>query len=211
MNVELWSITPDAEAFIERCARVCHRSETNEETRTDFLRRVVIELGHESVIEHASATFLIEGVSRALTHQLVRHRLGSYSQESLRYVDPESGEDEVVFIGSPSIGDNHASKMIFEEAVREAMDAYRDLRAQGVKKEDARRVLPIATPTRIVVTMNFRQWRHVIKERALNPHAQWEISGAVQRVLFQLVAFSPTLFGDLLDQYQINREKLTRC
>jgi len=196
MKVDLIALTEyldgggTPEELIEHAGRVCWRTESQGDPGR-FIRRRVRE-GHESILEHASATFEISGVSRACTHQLVRHRIASYSQESQRYTKPE---DE--YVVPQGVADNEAAREIFRNAMNAAARAYDQLRAVGVRKEDARFVLPNAASTRVVVTMNFRAWRHVISERGLNPAAQWEIRELANHVLDELVKVAPNVFQDL--------------
>ncbi len=182
------------EELLEYAGRVCYRSEPKGNPG-GFLRRRLKE-GHESIIEHACATFEISGVSRACTHQLVRHRIASYSQESQRYVDMSSPQ----FVTPPDIEASPEAKAAYERFLSTVSSAYSELRAFGINKEDARFVLPNAAATRIVVTMNFRSWRHVIRERGLNPAAQWEIRELALRVLDELYRVAPNVFQDLVDE-----------
>ena len=199
MRVELWAITPDAEALIERAGRVCWRTELSPiaEGRTAFIE-ALIRRGHLSVIEHPAATFKISGISRACSHQIVRHRLASYSQESMRYVD--MGDQSIVV--PPVILANEATHPIWQESLRATRTAYRNLRAHGVRKEDARFVLPIATTTQIVMTQNFTSWRHFIELRCNRP-AQWEIRQVAHAILKILYREAPAVFGDLVTLTQM--------
>jgi len=134
------------------------------------------------------ATFLIEGVSRSLTHQLVRHRKGSYSQESQRYVDMRKSGGEPII--PPSIEENDEAKDIFEEAMIQCQAAYERLRDVGIRKEDARFVLPSAAPTRIVMTMTLEDYRYFLSQRCAKD-AQWEIRSVAHSMLFQLFRLAP--------------------
>jgi len=146
-----------AEEVIEYAGRLCWDTTDKLGTAPNRIQKW-IEDGHESVIEHASATFYIRA-SRVLTHELVRHRLASYSQRSQRYVR----ENEARYITPPGLeGD---SRDIFEKAMRDAWEAYRKLLALHIKPEIARYVLPNACETQIVMTMNFRELRHFIEQR----------------------------------------------
>jgi thymidylate synthase (FAD) len=198
MQVELIAITRylrgsgAPEELLEHAGRVCYRSESRGAPGRFLMARV--REGHESLIEHASATFEISGVSRACTHQLVRHRIASYSQESQRYVDLSDPE----YVIPPSVAKDPEALEAWNEATSGLSKAYRRLRDKGIYKEDARFLLPNATATRIVVTMNFRAWRHFIKERALNRAAQWEIREVANRILDILHEQAPTVFEDLV-------------
>ncbi len=180
------------EALIEHAARVCYRSHASG-SRAVFISARLRD-GHESVVEHASATFEISGISRACSHQLVRHRLASYSQESQRYVNMSAPE----FVMPPSIERNTAARDIWDDFMRRAAEAYVALIQCGVSKEDARFVLPNATTTRIVVTMNFRELRHFFRVR-LHPAAQWEIREVARKMLALVYQYAPTVFAEFME------------
>jgi len=192
MEVELLTITPDAERLIEAAGRTCY--DTGERAGADSAGRFIrmlISRGHLSVLEHASATFRISGVSRALTHQLVRHRLASYSQRSQRYVS-EAG---FPYVTPPAVEGDPAAKRLYDDAVERARAAYEGLIALGVKREDARFVLPNAAATEIVMSANFREWRHVVELRG-DRSAQWEIRRLAVAILKILQEKAPATFGD---------------
>lgn len=193
MNVELISITPYAERLIERAGRTAYQSHSSLELGSEekFIRRL-LKLGHESVLEHASATFRITGISRAFTHQLVRHRLCSFTQQSQRYVD----ESSFRFVEPDAIRKNLKAHDFFVASMRGCKVAYLALQELGIKNEDARFVLPNATQSEIVVTANFREWRHIIQLRG-SSHAQWEIRRGAIAILRKLKDLAPTVFGDL--------------
>ena len=201
MKVELIAVTQylggdgTPEALIEHAGRVCYRSE-NRGNPAAFLRARLRE-GHESIIEHASATFEISGISRACSHQLVRHRLASYSQESQRYVDM-SDPDLVV---PDAISASPEAFEVWSSFADHVKNVYSKLRGLGIRKEDARFVLPNAAETRIVMTMNFRELRHFFRLR-LAPEAQWEIRRVALEILKQLAPHAPTVFGDILTEAQ---------
>ena len=201
MQVDLIAITNflsgngTPEELIEHAGRVCYRSQSRGNTAA-FLRARLRD-GHESIIEHASATFEVSGISRACSHQLVRHRLASYSQESQRYVDMSNPE----LITPPTIAKNLEASAVWEGLMENIQSAYRDLRDAGVRKEDARFVLPNATATRIVVTMNFREYIHFFRLR-ITPEAQWEIRHMALLMLKDLVPYASAVFGDLWDKIQ---------
>ena len=150
----------------------------------------------------SSATFLIEHISRACTHQLVRHRLGSFSQESQRYVDLSKGEWQA--IAPPAIADSWEASAVLSEFWREAEVAYAKLRELGIRKEDARYLLPNAAETRMVVTMPFHAWRHFLWQRALDKAAQWEIREIGQSILHHLYAIAPDEFTAEMKYYTEN-------
>jgi thymidylate synthase (FAD) len=182
------------EALLERAGRICYQSQGQGHAGR-FLRSRIRE-GHESIIEHASLTFEISGISRACSHQLVRHRIASYSQESQRYVDMSDPE----FVVPPAIAGNAEAMAVWEQFTQQLTDAYRKLRALGMRKEDARFVLPNATATRIVVTMNFRELRHFFRVRC-DPAAQWEIRTLAREMLRQAHALAPSVFVDLYERF----------
>ncbi len=199
------------QALAEFAGRACYESwhKPNPRTATNagYLRHI-LEVGHLSVIEHASATFYITGVSRSLTHELVRHRHFSFSQLSQRYVpaDPDGAvvEPEVI-AADPEL------HKLFAEATAASTAAYQrlldglqsragagassaTLRAKQARQA-ARSVLPNATETSIVVTGNYRAWRHFIAMRA-SEHADVEIRELAVDCLEQLQRLAPNAFGD---------------
>jgi thymidylate synthase (FAD) len=182
------------ESLLEHAGRICYRSESKGDPGK-FLEARMGE-GHESIIEHASVTFEISGISRACSHQLVRHRIASYSQESQRYVDMSAPE----FVVPPSVTENPQSMAVWDEFTGRVIETYRQLRALGVRKEDARFVLPGATATRIVLTMNFRSLRHFFSVRC-DKAAQWEIRALALEMLRQAYAVAPSVFGDLYQHF----------
>ncbi|MCC6168427.1 MAG: FAD-dependent thymidylate synthase [Caldilineaceae bacterium] len=148
---------------------------------------------------HGAATFLFEGISRACTHQLVRHRLASFSQESQRYVDLSRGGWQPVV---PKAVANQPEAMAELEGFwRIAEEKYAKLRQLGIRKEDARFLLPNAAETRIVTTMNFAAWGHFLWLRAVDTAAQWEIRTMGQRALAMLYALAPAVFQPQWDVY----------
>ena len=154
----------------------------------------------ELALHHGSATFLFEGISRACTHQLVRHRLASFSQESQRYVDLSKGGWGAIV--PPPVAENEAARQKLEEAWSYLQEVYADLRAMGIRKEDARFLLPNAAETRIVTTMNFAAWSHFFWLRAVDTAAQWEIRAMGQRALEMLYTVAPETFQAHWDVYQ---------
>jgi thymidylate synthase (FAD) len=189
--VELIAMTPDPESVIEQAGRTCYLSSQSNGSagRSGFIQRL-ITMGHESPLEHAYATFKIKNVSRAMTHQLVRHRLMAISQQSQRYVD-EKGFNYVVPSTLPEeyIEDYHHD-------IKTIQAMYTKWRERGLRKEDARFVLPNACVSEIVVSANFREWRHIFRLR-LSPKAQWEIRSACQLMLTLLRREAPACFNDI--------------
>lgn len=151
------------------------------------------------LVHHGSATFLFEGISRTCTHQLVRHRLASFSQESQRYVDLSRGGWKAIV--PDAIANNPVAQAELDEFWRIAEEKYAKLRALGIRKEDARFLLPNAAETRIVTTMNFAGWSHFFWLRAVDMAAQWEIRLMGQRALAMLYALAPAVFQPHWDVY----------
>lgn len=157
----------------------------------------------ELLLHHGSAVFFFEGISRACTHQLVRHRLASFSQESQRYVDLEKGGWQAVV--PPTVAGNPAALAEYAEFWALAEEKYARLRELGIRKEDARFLLPNAAETRIVTTMNFAAWSHFLWLRAVDKAAQWEIRAMGQRVLEMLHVLAPAVFAE---EWRVYREGL---
>lgn len=175
MQVTLLSYTPDPLFICATSARTCYSDVEPEKltlTREDSIKLLkrVIKSGHHSVLEHAVFTFAVSGVSRALTHQLVRHRIASFSQQSQRYVKL----DEPDYVYPFNDEEDSGIQSVFVDAMSHAWKSYNDLLDMGVSKEDARYVLPNACTTNIVVTMNARELLHFFSLRMCNK-AQWEI------------------------------------
>jgi thymidylate synthase (FAD) len=199
MDVVLLYSTPDPERAVAAAARLCYAPigaaellDTMSEPAVRKVLKTIIDSGHHSALEHASYTFAIDGVSRAMTHQLVRHRLASYNQQSQRYV---SFADEPVFVMPPAVASDPATAERFEAAVDTAFSAYRELIGLGVQPEDARYLLPNATETKIVVTMNVRELLHFFELRCCN-RAQWEIRAVAHRMLELAEPTAPYIFMD---------------
>lgn len=192
MEVELLFITPDAEKLVEKAGRTAYLSFDKQRKGTEkaFIR-MLIKNGHFSVLEHAYATFRISGVSRAFTHQLVRHRLCSFTQQSQRYVD----ESAFNYIEPESVRNDPKAHSIFTKFIGDAKRVYSELQRLGIKNEDARFVLPNAVESQIVVTANLREWRHIVELRG-NPDAQWEMRKVAVEILKILKNHAPTVFED---------------
>lgn len=208
-RVELLAHTPDALSLIYAAFRQCYHKgfvgdmwpkllagEVDKAKQAEFVSSV-LESGHTSPIEHVSFTFAIEGVSRALTHQLVRHRLASYSQQSQRYVDGS----EFDYILPPHIARIPEAKERFERFLDEVGSAYRDLKSileengrKGPKaNEDARFVLPQAAESKIVVSMNCRTLINFFEQRCCM-RAQWEIRDMAMKMLALVREVLPAIF-----------------
>ena len=198
MIVKLLKFTPDPEKTCAIAARLCYSNSTidelneklNQEQVQSLLARV-ISSGHHSVLEHASFTFGIEGVSRALLAQLTRHRIASFSVQSQRYVKFK-GELEVVT--PPLIAKDAALRSKFDTAVSSLKGIYDELMAAGILAEDARYILPNAATTKIILTMNTRELRHFFALRCCN-RAQWEIKEMACRMLSLAKKQAPVLFA----------------
>jgi thymidylate synthase (FAD) len=192
MKIELLAITPKAEEVIEFAGRICYRSEGKRAPGTAAaLIGKLIAMGHESPLEHASATFYLSGCSRAMTHQLVRHRLMSVSQQSQRYVDEKS----FAYVVPPSVTDERKAE--FKKDMEAIRAMYMKWKGQGLKNEDARFVLPNACTSEIVISANFREFRNIFRARC-SPHAQWEIREACSAMLRELHERAPSVFEDLM-------------
>lgn len=197
MKVKLLRYTEDAELLCGAAALTTTKSGTpseilekmDEETAKRIIKRVT-GYGHVSVIEHASFTFSLEGVSRALTHQLVRHRIASYTQQSQRFVTYDTLEK---YVTPKSIEETPDAKKAFDETLEKISEAYQKLLKLGISKEDARFILPNAAKTNIIVTMNARELRHFFNLRCCY-RAQWEIREVAVEMLKQAKKAAPALF-----------------
>ncbi|MDX1883187.1 FAD-dependent thymidylate synthase [Mycolicibacterium sp. 120270] len=208
-----WSTDADGgPALVEFAGRACYQSWSKPNPRTatnaSYLRHI-IDVGHFSVLEHATVSFYISGVSRSCTHELIRHRHFSYSQLSQRYV-PEHDSRVVL---PPGLEDDPELQEIFTAAADASRAAYSELltrleakfagddqgRPSAVQRKQARQaaraVLPNATETRIVVTGNYRAWRHFIAMRA-SEQADVEIRRLAIACLRQLIDVAPQVFAD---------------
>jgi thymidylate synthase (FAD) len=197
MKVTLIANTPEPQRLIETCARISYESQNypfDPDVNSKFIRRLIAN-GHESPLEHASATVLIEDVSRTCSHQIVRHRIASYSQRSGRYVQFDPAR--AMFVLPKSFKD--VKPELLEEArnlVLKSGSLYEAMLLDGVPKEDARFLLPQAEMTSMYMTTNFREWRHFLELR-LDRHAQWEIRGVAEKVLGILFGIAPDVFFDI--------------
>jgi len=198
MRVQLLTYTPDPEQVVAAAARLCYSDasigqllERAPEQAPKLLRKI-LDLGHLSVLEHANFTFGIEGISRACSHQLVRHRIASYSQQSQRYVSHESPFEAVV---PESIAAQPALLARFDQHLAATHEFYRELLAAGIPAEDARFVLPNAAATKLVMTMNARELHHFFALRCCR-RAQWEIRAMAKEMLSLARQAAPLLFAD---------------
>lgn len=192
MNVKLLDATPSPLSLLYSAYRQCYSprfagdliEEATDEEKASFIKKVLSK-GHESPLEHVKFTFAIEGVSRVLTHQLVRHRIASYSQQSQRFVR----QGNFQYIIPPSIEEDEELKREFLQLMDRIQEVYdrmveklSEKYGEGRAKEDARFVLPQAVETKIVVTMNARELLHFFRERCCS-RAQWEIRELANRML----------------------------
>lgn len=197
MKVKLIKYTPDPERAVAMSARLCYSAigaaeleQNMSDAQIDKLVGKLSEMGHLSTFEHASFTFAIEGISRVLTHQLVRHRIASYSQQSQRYVAEHGFE----YILPPTVATRPEAKAKFEALMQQVQQVYDELVELGVHQEDARYVLANATETKIVVTMNARSLLHFFEKRCCQ-RAQWEIRKLANAMLAEVQAVAPRLFA----------------
>lgn len=196
MRVTLINYTPEPEKTVAAAARLCYSSsgidalldKLDEQNTADFLQKL-ISLGHESPFEHVTFTFGIEGVSRNLTHQLVRHRIASYAQKSQRYVS----ENNFPYVTPPSIAKNKDALKLYQQKMQELQEAYDEL-AKIVPKEDARYVLPSACETKIIATFNARSLFNFFAHRCCR-RAQWEIRALANEMLKLVKNVAPILFS----------------
>jgi len=199
MNVELLQHTPEPEKTVALAARLCYspssigklREKLESSDIESFLDKIM-SLGHYSVLEHASFTFGIEGISRVTTHQLVRHRIASFSQQSQRYV---SHKEEFTSIMPDTIAENTEAREIFAFMSETVHKAYAQLVDMGIPPEDARYILPNATETKIIMTMNARELLHFFALRCCQ-RAQWEIREMSIEMLRQVKKVSPVIFRE---------------
>ena len=191
----LTQITSDAEKHIERCGRVCYKSEDRieDDSAGQFIRRL-LELGHESVIEHAVATVVFV-CGRGVTHELVRHRLASFSQESTRYCNYDKAKfgREISVIRPPEL--NEIAGEVWSRTCQTAECAYFELLDNGAPPQIARSVLPTCLKTEIAVTANLREWRHILKLRTSTP-AHPQIRELMVEAGRQLKEAAPNVFHD---------------
>lgn len=197
MDVRLLGVTPHPERLPALAAKLTHSNVSTDELEQSTDKELgtildyVMKLGHTSVIEHTSFTFAISEVSRSLTHQLVRHRIASYAQQSQRYVNLE----EPCFITPPKIAKDEEMKKAYDQTMRTIWDQYNQLLSLGIPAEDARYVLPNAACTNIIVTMNSRSLLNFFELRCCL-HAQWEIRQLANKMLKLVKKEAPQIFRD---------------
>jgi len=213
VNVILLQCTPEPEKLVALAARLCYspasigdlRQKLSPEEVRNLVGRI-LSMGHASVLEHVTLTYGVEGISRATSHQLVRHRIASYSQQSQRYVTGNFGYVTPPSLGRPQGkrrgrkeaspeggGDSLYDK--FERHMRNCSELYGEMLRVGIPAEDARFVLPNATETKILISMNARELHHFFALR-LCRRAQWEIREMAGHMLAIAYGKAPLLFGD---------------
>lgn len=209
MQVRLLRSTPEPELIIAAASRSTSADATATEIMDkltpDYASRMIkhlISAGHLSPLEHASFTFSIEGISRACSHQLVRHRLASYSQQSQRYVHLK----EPKFVTPSSFSANPEMRARYQEMVRKAHQFYQEMVKAGIPMEDARYILPGGAETNLVMTMNARELLHAAALR-LCPRSQWEIIELFERIKAEVKRVAPTIGEELRPKCY----KLTYC
>ena len=199
MNVELLQYPDNPERAVATAARLCYAPVGAKELmemmppeRVQSVLSTIMKSGHFSTLEHVSYTFAVDGVSRALTHQLVRHRLASFNQQSQRYVKFTEGVETVK---PDTVSHDEEANRIFDEAINAVLEGYQKLLDAGIPAEDARYLLPNAAETKIVITMNIRELLHFFSLRCCN-RAQWEIREMAHRMLALVKPTAPYIFMD---------------
>lgn len=192
MIVKLLAYTQNADAICAAAGKSCYSSKPSADlVGSDDPEKTlgkIVGMGHHSVIEHASFTFSVEGVSRVLTHQLVRHRVASFSQQSQRYVSL----DKPTYVVPETIRADPKLLARYEALMEDIWKAYNELQ-ESVPAEDARYVLPNGCTTNITITMNARELLHFFSLRCCN-RAQWEIRDLADKMLALCLEVSPTIF-----------------
>jgi thymidylate synthase (FAD) len=198
MKVRLINYTKDPEKIVAQSARLCYSAlsvdNLEEELTNESIIRLIkkiMKLGHYSVLEHATFTFAIEGISRVTSHQLVRHRLASFSQQSQRYV--KINKEGFPYIVPKSIAQDKELAKIFINTIKELDGIYQLLLAHNIEAEDARYILPQAVTTKMIISANARELLHIFKLRCCN-RAQWEIREVSIKMLQEVKDIAPTIF-----------------
>ena len=198
MKVKLINYTKDPEKIVAQSARLCYSALGIEELREKLsdesiikLVKKIMKLGHYSVLEHVAFTFAIEGISRVTSHQLVRHRLASFSQQSQRYV--KINKEGFPYIIPKSIERDKKLAKIFIASIKELDGIYQLLLDHNIKAEDARYILPQAVTTKMIVSANARELLHIFKLRCCS-RAQWEIRELAMKMLKEVKSIAPTIF-----------------
>ena len=213
IKVSLIAHTPNPEEVVSKAGKLCYSKVgvdeiAKKQSDEDIARfvKMLVDMGHESPLEHISFTFAVEGISRACSHQLVRHRLASYSQQSQRYVDLK---DTFVYVVPPEIEVDVEAYKLYIEVMDLVFEAYLKLSSRLKDKyisegmpnrmaskkaiEDARYVLPNACETKLVFTMNARTLLHFLNKRCCD-RSQWEIRQMAHKMLSEVRKVCPSLF-----------------
>ncbi len=198
MKVRLLKFTPEPEKTVSLAAKLCYSDSSIDEledkvagiSQEKFLGKI-LSMGHHSILEHASFTFGVEGISRVTSHQLVRHRIASYSQQSQRYV--KMGRDGEV-VTPPTISEHPGMAARYNDFMGKIYGFYTEMVEAGIPKEDARYMLPNAAETKIILTMNARVLLHFFALRCCE-RAQWEIREMSTRMLVLAKEASPVIFS----------------
>ena len=184
---------------IERAGRVCYKSESNiSDTSAEKFIANIIKSGHESVIEHVSITFKII-CDRGVSHEIVRHRLASYSQESSRYCD-YSGDKfggELTFIKPCFWNDGDENYLLWKKTMSQIEETYLAMRKNGAKPEEARSILPNSLKTELFMTANLREWRHFLKLRT-SKRAHPQMRQIALQIYEILNSKLPIIFSDIV-------------
>jgi len=194
MKIEL--LNHPNEKLAEIAIKMCRGKKKvvlNEPVNENLIRKVV-DSGHESVAEHVNFTFRITGLSRVTSHQLVRHRIASYSQESQRYSDPLEVKDKYWAVIPDSIQENPEAKKLAIDFLDESIRVRKKMDELGIKLEDSRYFLPNATKTAIVITMNARSLWNFFNYRICS-RAQWEIRRLAKMIFYLVNDVAPALFS----------------
>jgi thymidylate synthase (FAD) len=195
-RVSLLSYTPNPDRVVLSAARLCYSEISANDLFMNFdfkdPEKFLSDLrqsGHLSTFEHAGFTFAVDGLSRIASHQLVRHRIASFSQQSQRYVKMNKTEA----VTPLSISGNPEAKRFYDEQVERCHETYIRLVSMGVPAEDARFILPHGWETKLVLTMNARELHHFFTLRTCR-RAQWEIQELARKMLMLVRGVSPLLF-----------------
>ncbi len=189
-NVVLEDITENAEAKVARYAAICYNSKTDEESNERRIKNL-LRMGHLATLRFASATFTVSNITRVCSHQFVRSKHLDFLQQSQRYVS----QSDVAFTTPIGVLKNQELLRDYSKHVADGFVLYDKLIGGGVKKEDARFVLPECTNTKLVVTGNFQAWRDFLRLRD-DVAAQWEIREVAQKIRKELVKHAPNIFGE---------------
>ncbi|GAB4266839.1 MAG: FAD-dependent thymidylate synthase [Candidatus Rifleibacteriota bacterium] len=199
MKLVLMRNTPDPDRLVALAARRCYSNRPADEiddklseSEISRLLNFLRQRNHLSPFEHADFSFSVDGISRALSHQLVRHRMASYSQESQRYVNYMKVET-LPFITPPKIAQNEKALEIYNKAIEQTLSAYRNMVKAGIPPEDARYIFPNAVETKFVFTMNARSLFNFFEQRCCMK-AQWEIRTLALKMLEEVRKVAPKIF-----------------